>query len=1306
MEGCNYPWGYQPYNPGLNQTLLPPHHPEYNDFDRLLYGEISPQDPHANTIPRSHPQPEFDQAQQLQSPHNDASYSYAGSSTPQAGSLPPELHHTALGEEPPDYGRVYDTSHMDVSEGEDDSLISSNQHESTLPTSFPSSAVGGSDNERQEFVRRKNQVTSPQQQYPTRDATVGIGAALQYHSSPRAAPTMLGPHSNYPPSSGTASAWDAATMVQMDHIRPTTSDRHENISVSRSPSTRSKKNQKTRQPRKVKRKEVPSKAQRQALKAIKTEVNEDPHFLSPTSAISRSSESGHRYPPAPTNDERKHLEALLRNNSVDLICHWLNVMGPSSEGSEESHTPHPGPSENYAQFEVGHAACRINADQKSANRARQSDERRFGCTCGCGETFGTKWNWQRHEETNVFDWPCQVPGCYKIFPRRDKVLPHMSRDHRFSPSDLKPCPQNRYGVFRRHCGLCGEMFLEPAAFIDHVAKHWERKIGGPCTMEEWQWEWPLREVEMDDGDNGDGGDDDDDDSNDGDNDQSDNNNDRWGSGPSYEHNGGNDGAGPSNHYSGGSQAFHGPAYGLASGPSFGPGGYGHYNAHASNATRGRSRTRSDLIQEKVNNQKYRPFSLRKQDQGVAVRSSKLESSTRYEKFLIEGVSARNDYREAVDDHCQTLLHSFTEPSLERGLSSTIQQKRMRRRSRPSSAFYIRDVSNKRQMRKPLKILEFGPVTPKDPKSRSRSMSRSIGDVLETIKLIRFNAICSCQCSISDTIQNLGMTVSCPNCKRVICHIHASPSVTPTQMVDQGRDLSSSVPPTPSLQVLQQAVWKVILVKRATKILRKACRDRRQGQIEKRGDCPKEWRFGRSELCHLDTDSGHQTTHRQAQAKEHLEISERHVKSVNRSVSSVNTGTANSDNSVLRNQSNVGRQQTQPFESGPVGCMHRNGCPVQMDLGWHEYAKEEDLASDPVSSTSENDTYEKVEVLQYPCIHTIPGLGKSHLTDAKVSKHSFKRVNTIKRHLTNTHGVEHVPLSSRKKCDSISGADEQLRMLETLAAFLINSNVDPDTIRYRLSHMARSHASPEQERGVMPTHSSDTNFGYKDLPMKPSVASLPQLLMSMNLRSTNKVKRFVQRTLSDCLEGAVTECELVLDLPRIRSHVTAKALINGMNGQIHIAMQLSTGASVLTRFISSSFNRFTPSERLKEIARNSDLRIDWTGDDITSSYVDEISEGHMRSRARMFQDIDKHVSHGGPILIHDNAVARPLQLLTGMCGFHLQHALPISGTEAMKPASLEESISSPKSRSSFRSRFRAMPGRLRQWRKKRSHSEIN
>lgn len=187
----------------------------------------------------------------------------------------------------------------------------------------------------------------------------------------------------------------------------------------------------------------------------------------------------------PFDSERQHLEPLL-HIPIIVLKNWFQRLQskPSRSVSPADDAPH----KPFA-FSVENALCRKNGVSYAEH---QNQRRKWACTC-CEMSYQSKWDWRRHEEINLFDWPCPIEGCPTVYPRQDKLPNHLRISHGITThSEFKPRPLHRY--FTRHCGLCGKIFTDASAFLDHVALHWDGKesgrVPGLCTMKQWLWDWP------------------------------------------------------------------------------------------------------------------------------------------------------------------------------------------------------------------------------------------------------------------------------------------------------------------------------------------------------------------------------------------------------------------------------------------------------------------------------------------------------------------------------------------------------------------------------------------------------------------------------------------------------------------------------------------------------------------------------------------------------------------------------------------------------------------------------------------------
>lgn len=513
----------------------------------------------------------------------------------------------------------YDTSYMEASGDE----FSSNPK--TIPTS-----VYSSDNERQDLYNAKQQSPLGLSQSSTSDATIQAGKSLSAQ-----APSPLSSQ----PSPGRASL-NAQKVTKTQKKRPRTKEKGKALS-----------------PR----------AEQAALKSFSTGDTESFPHRSPVAMSSVND-----FFRDPTKEEQKHLEAL-RDIPIVVLNKWfesLQTTGSASHSSQEGSELGSNPD---SVFRVERVLCRKNGMAKSE---RQNVRRKWACTC-CTMTYQSKWNWRRHEESNLFDWPCPVDGCSTVYPRQDKLPNHLRSAHGIT-SKGDPQPRPLHQSFRRHCGLCEDDFQDPSTFLDHVALHWDGKkpgyVPGLCTMEQWRWDQSDPDVEMGDGDGGDddnedgdgddGNDGDNDDGNEGDSDRNDSHNDfgrdfDGGNDPGYN---GEDGSSngrsniiqdpyfflESNNYQ--RSALSPPIQGL--GDHSGPG-----QAQLLFRAQG-LRAVTWTVTANQPSTYFEPSSL-----GLS-HAFTFGPTTKFEKFLVGGVShSKKDYRDTMDDHCDSILHTSSGTSL-------------------------------------------------------------------------------------------------------------------------------------------------------------------------------------------------------------------------------------------------------------------------------------------------------------------------------------------------------------------------------------------------------------------------------------------------------------------------------------------------------------------------------------------------------------------------------------------------------------------------------------------------------------------
>ncbi|KAL9625438.1 MAG: hypothetical protein Q9160_000501 [Pyrenula sp. 1 TL-2023] len=509
----------------------------------------------------------------------------------------------------------YDTSYMEASGDE----FSSNQNQ-TMPTS-----VYSSDNEKQDLYRAKQQSPRELSQSSTSDATIQAGLSLAAQ-----APSPLS--SQHSP--GRASV-NVQKVTKAQKKRPRTKDKGKGLS-----------------PR----------AERAFLKSFSTECNECPSHVSPSSMPSVDD-----FFRQPTEVEQKHLEGL-RGVPMAVLSKWFETLHATGIASHSSQEGSEFGSNPDSVFRVDHAACLKNGMPASEP---QNGRRKWACTC-CKMSYPSKWNWRRHEESNLFDWPCPQEGCSAVYPRQDKLPNHLRNIHGIT-AKVDPQPRPLHQSFRRHCGLCDDDFEDPSAFLDHVALHWDGKkpgyIPGLCTMEQWRWDKP--DVEMsnvdggdDDNDGDDGNDGDNDDGNDGDSDRNGSNNDFSQDFDGGNNTGDNGGGGSGNDSS---KIIQEPYFFIESN--------NYQNSGLSSSIQG-SGDHSGPGQAQL---LFRAQGLRAITWTVTASQPSILSesfslglphaytfgpSTKFETLLVGGVShSEKDYRETMGDHCESILHTSSGTSL-------------------------------------------------------------------------------------------------------------------------------------------------------------------------------------------------------------------------------------------------------------------------------------------------------------------------------------------------------------------------------------------------------------------------------------------------------------------------------------------------------------------------------------------------------------------------------------------------------------------------------------------------------------------
>lgn len=1156
-----------------------------------------------------------------------------------------------------------DTSVMDMSEDE-----SSKDLDSTIPTSLHSS-----DNEKLVFTKAKQQSPRVSSQSQTSDATIQVGALHQM--TPTAVPT--------------------SSQIQ-----------HDLANSSSKSSSKITKAQKGQPRARGKGKIFSPRAEQEMLKTIKTESLESTPDGSPL-AVRPAVQSFYR---EPNEGERKHLEAL-KNIPADVVCEWVRRIQESSARSYPVQEQHDTNRNSFLAFSVRLAACRKNGMPQYDLQTR---ERRWACTC-CKQSYKSKWNWLRHEQSNLFDWPCPESGCPAVYPRQDKIPDHLRKCHPIpSRADVQPRPLHR--SFNRHCGLCGEIFKDPTAFLDHVALHWDGKKPGPagafCTMEQWRWDWQEPEGEMGESDDGDDGDDgNNDDGNDGDNDQSDSNNDfdpdpngdDW---PDYY---GGDGAGsgsadftmdnfyagaPPNQYLGFKSAAPVRHHGVILSPSR---DRSHAQAKDARAASSATVPGQPGVQQKLYSQR-RP------------RSPRFESYTRFEKFLIEGVSSREDHVDTVDNHCQSILGTFSDASV-RG------------------------------------------------REKSRRSSRGIGGP-ENQKSLSSRSCPSCNKSFDCSAIESSDTSVCPEC---------STRMTPFSKSDVARVAAES-----TLALSDYGSHRAMERKSRQS-------PRRNGNMRRnqtyRGcfssERPQEIKLAAS-IKARDRDSPQERRHfdsiHSRFRKEIVVKSDVAVEGMTDQVA-CHTDYENFRDFLCRGLS--GFESNPPSKLKPLS--FSCGDPVSQSV-----TQEMGMADDNMTS---HFSFVDRSLIQGPQQAALfdPRQRMAHATACWAMEDSglapdYTALRPLVGYLPIAGGHRQILIRSRDKLlssttssfdrvtqqsdrpshpDICSKGDEERNLMHLLAAVLTpgpgQKLIDPRILHFYaglLSYILSSTDSEESRFAEATSQWISTNPVSKSY-TSPIVGvrqapSLNQLLMSMHMKPTKKMKHFLEKSLSEFLGADSSQCQFVFDLslPRFRSHLVVRGLVNGVTGQINLALQLSTRTNILSRFISSSFDRFGLGTKLMDLARNRNLNIAWTSSERESTQANKRSANlgkHYRPYHEA-QQIENYLNNGGSVIIHGKAVTRPLQLLTGMCSFHLQHALPLcSNVEPVSPTALQDRPTSPTTKANLRQkltnkmrsfsrtnkgleqqpskeipllRSRRLTQSLRKrfpkvdWRKKRCHSEIN
>ncbi|KAE8444618.1 hypothetical protein EG329_014449 [Mollisiaceae sp. DMI_Dod_QoI] len=211
----------------------------------------------------------------------------------------------------------------------------------------------------------------------------------------------------------------------------------------------------------------------------------------------------------------------------DYVVRWF--------GQIQTHTPEKSPLRDSAYQSLAPRRQSLEPPKKRRKRSRDpSQQRDFQCTHidhsgrHCLQESSNFTDWKRHEETHWPQrrWECLIEGtfpnitcsicggyidpdfqqfrrthagCFNqrprkghVFPRKDKLVPHVRIEHGCEPNlDAwhYPIPSN----WRPQCGFCGrESFSDWDDRCDHVGKHFSAE--GKRMVPDWRDPWPVEQA--------------------------------------------------------------------------------------------------------------------------------------------------------------------------------------------------------------------------------------------------------------------------------------------------------------------------------------------------------------------------------------------------------------------------------------------------------------------------------------------------------------------------------------------------------------------------------------------------------------------------------------------------------------------------------------------------------------------------------------------------------------------------------------------------------------------------------------------
>lgn len=1039
---------------------------------------------------------------------------------------------------------------------------------------------------------------------------------------------------------------------------PTSSPSQEDASNrSLKKATKITKKMKNRQNAKGKGKALSPRAEQVALNAVKIESPESTPNTSPLPVHPMDEDSEVKeFFREPTDMEREHLEAF-RQIPIQVVCEWLKRLRASPAGPSPTQPRSDAGSNTQLAFSVVLATCRRNG---IPSRQPQTERRRWACTC-CTQSYPSKWNWRRHEESNLFDWPCPQDECSAVYPRQDKIPEHLRKHHGIT-SKADPKPRLLHLSFRRHCGLCGEIFEDPSVFLDHVALHWDGKkasyASAFCTMEQWRWYWPNSKAEAGNAD--DDNDDDhgnDDDGNDGDNDQSDSNYDfdqGFNNGGGYNYNGNNaTSAGPSNFTAGNSgswQPFNGYFNFSSSVPVH------HHGATSSAKERSLPTARSARTFARAVAPRqvtvHRKPALRQCSHSPAV-----EPLTRLEKFQVGGISNREGHVETVSNQCKSILRTFSDTT---GFES----------------------------------------------KKFQHTSTGLGNPLQKIDAFCFSGLCpACHHFFNHREISASNAIVCPKCHMRIIAVGDSElegGINGRREALGGDDN----PKMPERGARRPRQYKT-----------SARRQKAPGACLPQNNANK--------ACCAESQK---VSDRSPSPQRHLStpdrsfVAEKSNLQPDIAITGMSSRWPNDTNeeyfwNLLVHDSAVHGQPSSIGQPWNLLSQHLDKQIMDIpDVTFGSFARKIDpIGAKYFQMPYQAASYDPQQRLLLLTVHdALEKAGLIHeFTPPAVTSRRLP-VDGKHRQISDRHGsepegsrqdvysnnVRHHPRSSF--AETYSKSDKKRDFMDIFEAALKSGQnpqpMDPHlfqiytTLFNYIASLASTHVSPsiqDIDQGAvkgLPIQNSDNVASVAG-----QISSLNQLLMLINLQPTQKVRRLLEKGLSEYSREATPYYQFIFDLsvPRLRSHLVVKGLVNGTTGQVNLAMQFSTGTGVLSRFLSSSFERLGLRTKLLDLARNQNFNIAWTSNERGPPRANKYSNNvkGVRESYDEIQQIEKHLSNGGNVTIHRKAVARPLQLLTGMCEFHLQHALPIcSNVEPISPTTMNERIDSPNSQANLRQKF--------------------